>query len=214
MSSGDALAERLSGAGTVLLLDNCEHVVGQVAALVGSLLAAVPHLRVLATSQVPLGVEDEYVHALEPLGQDDSVRLFTPSGPAAEATAGSRPRRHVGDRGRVPIPGRPAAGDRAGRVARALAVGAGHRPPPGRPVRVAARPQQPATRETTRALGRDRVELRAAVPRRPAWAVGAVVLRRQCLARRDRARPGGPRCACRFGAGHDQPVGRSLAGQR
>ena len=66
------LRERLSGAGTVLLLDNCEHVVETAAALAGSLLEAVPQLRILATSQVPLGIEDEYVHVLEPLTHDDS----------------------------------------------------------------------------------------------------------------------------------------------
>ncbi|MET0997390.1 MAG: BTAD domain-containing putative transcriptional regulator [Marmoricola sp.] len=77
VTGAEALAERLSGAGTVLLLDNCEHVVRQVAALVGSLLDTAPQLRILATSQVPLGVEDEYVHQLEPLSQDESVLLFT-----------------------------------------------------------------------------------------------------------------------------------------
>lgn len=78
VSGGEhALRERLSGAGTVLLLDNCEHVVAPVGALVRSLLDAVPQLRVLATSQVPLGLEDEHVHPLEPLTQDQSVALFT-----------------------------------------------------------------------------------------------------------------------------------------
>jgi predicted ATPase/DNA-binding SARP family transcriptional activator len=77
VASGDALAERLSGAGTVLLLDNCEHVVAQAAALLAMLLDTVPNLRVLATSQVPVGVEDEHVHPLEPLSQDESVQLFT-----------------------------------------------------------------------------------------------------------------------------------------
>ncbi len=72
-----ALHERLSGADTVLLLDNCEHLVGQVATFVQSLVDAVPALRILATSQVPLGIEDEHVHQLEPLTQDDSVALFT-----------------------------------------------------------------------------------------------------------------------------------------
>ncbi len=72
-----ALHERLSGAGTVLLLDNCEHLVVEAGTLVGSLLDAVPQLRILATSQVPLGIEAERVHQLQPLTQDDSVALFT-----------------------------------------------------------------------------------------------------------------------------------------
>ena len=71
-----SLHERLSGADTVLLLDNCEHVVDRVALLVQSLLDAVPQLRVLATSQASLGVEEEYRQQLEPLTQEQSVTLF------------------------------------------------------------------------------------------------------------------------------------------
>ena len=72
-----ALQARLVDASTVLLLDNCEHVVGPVAALVRSLLDAAPQLRILATSQVPLGVQDEHLYGLDPLTHDDSVALFT-----------------------------------------------------------------------------------------------------------------------------------------
>ncbi|WP_395658419.1 BTAD domain-containing putative transcriptional regulator [Nocardioides sp.] len=72
-----ALRERLSGAETLLLLDNCEHVIDAVADLVRSLLDDVPVLRVLATSQTPLGLEDEDVHPLAPLSQQDSVELFS-----------------------------------------------------------------------------------------------------------------------------------------
>jgi predicted ATPase/DNA-binding SARP family transcriptional activator len=70
------LRERLVGAQTVLLLDNCEHVVENVNALVGSLVKDVPGLVVLATSQVPLGAEEELVYHLEPLSTEDSVTLF------------------------------------------------------------------------------------------------------------------------------------------
>ena len=62
-----ALLERLAGAETVLLLDNCEHLVEGVGALAGSLLDAVPRLRLVTTSQVPLGIEAERVYVLEPL---------------------------------------------------------------------------------------------------------------------------------------------------
>lgn len=71
-----AVHDRLSATGTVLLLDNCEHLAGPAATLVASLLGAVPQLRVLATSQAPLGLEEEYRYQLEPLTQDDSVLLF------------------------------------------------------------------------------------------------------------------------------------------
>ena len=52
-------ARPLAGAETVLVLDNCEHVVDGVAALVTRLLDRAPRLRILATSQVPLGVDGE-----------------------------------------------------------------------------------------------------------------------------------------------------------
>ena len=75
--AGDAqLRERLAGAQTVLLLDNCEHVIDHVDDLVGTLLDDVRGLRVLATSQVPLGTEEEVVFHLEPLSPEDSVAMF------------------------------------------------------------------------------------------------------------------------------------------
>jgi predicted ATPase/DNA-binding CsgD family transcriptional regulator/tetratricopeptide (TPR) repeat protein len=55
----DTLAERLRARHLLLVLDNCEHVVGACAELVGALSSACPRLRVLATSRVPLVVEGE-----------------------------------------------------------------------------------------------------------------------------------------------------------
>jgi predicted ATPase/DNA-binding SARP family transcriptional activator len=72
-----ALRERLAGAETVLLLDNCEHVVESVGTLVGALHDAAPRLRILTTSQVPLGVDGEHVYHLGPLSGAGSVELFT-----------------------------------------------------------------------------------------------------------------------------------------
>jgi len=57
-------------------LDNCEHVIEKVDQLVPTLLDAAPRLRVLATSQAPLGLEDEHLYQLEPLSQEESVTLF------------------------------------------------------------------------------------------------------------------------------------------
>ena len=55
-----ALLDRLAGAETLLVFDNCEHVVDAVADLIGRLLDAAPQLRVLATSQLPLGLDGEH----------------------------------------------------------------------------------------------------------------------------------------------------------
>lgn len=57
-----------------LILDNCEHVVDQVAALVGRLLADHPPLHILATSREPLRARDERLFRLAPLAvQPDPV---------------------------------------------------------------------------------------------------------------------------------------------
>jgi predicted ATPase/DNA-binding SARP family transcriptional activator len=59
----DALAQRP----TLLVVDNCEHLVGDVARLVDTLLGRVAGLRVLATSREPLGVGGEALAMLPPL---------------------------------------------------------------------------------------------------------------------------------------------------
>jgi predicted ATPase/DNA-binding SARP family transcriptional activator len=90
-----ALVERLKASAAVVILDNCEHVVDAAAALAIRLLDAVPALRVLCTSQVPLDVDGEAVLELAPLPLDAAVELFTrraaarhrtpPAGEAARA---------------------------------------------------------------------------------------------------------------------------------
>src|SRR5690242_10532669 len=52
----------------LLVLDNCEHVVDAAAQAVELLLHAAPAMRVVATSQEPLGVEGECIFRLAPLG--------------------------------------------------------------------------------------------------------------------------------------------------
>jgi len=77
LSGGEqALLDRLAGAETVLVLDNCEHVIDGAADLATRLLDRAPPLRILTTSQAPLGVDGETVHAVDPLPLADSVTLF------------------------------------------------------------------------------------------------------------------------------------------
>ena len=66
----EAVANRLTGAQTLLVLDNCEQVIEGAARLVDLLLDRCPALTVLATSRVPLAVEGEYLWPVEPLGTD------------------------------------------------------------------------------------------------------------------------------------------------
>lgn len=71
------LAAALAAKRMLLVLDNCEHMVEEVAALVLALLRGAPGLRVLATSQEPLGLTGERVLPVGPLPEPDAVRLFT-----------------------------------------------------------------------------------------------------------------------------------------
>ncbi|MGW1911886.1 BTAD domain-containing putative transcriptional regulator [Streptomyces sp. NPDC002076] len=60
----------------LLILDNCEHVIGAAAALAETLLTHCPGLTVLATSREPLGVPGESVRPVEPLVPEQAHRLF------------------------------------------------------------------------------------------------------------------------------------------
>ncbi|WP_214108677.1 BTAD domain-containing putative transcriptional regulator [Acrocarpospora catenulata] len=77
------LVEKLSGgAETLLVLDNCEHLLDAAARLADELLGRCPRLRVLATSREPLGIVGESLVPVPPLHLPDershgpAVRLF------------------------------------------------------------------------------------------------------------------------------------------
>ena len=71
------LLAALDGRDTILVLDNCEHLVAHVAALAEALLTTCPRLRVVATSREPLGVPGEVLHPVDALAEPDAVQLFT-----------------------------------------------------------------------------------------------------------------------------------------
>ncbi|MGW4962940.1 LuxR C-terminal-related transcriptional regulator [Nonomuraea sp. NPDC004186] len=84
-----SLAEYLHDKRLLLVLDNCEHLLPQVAALAGDLLAMAPELRVLATSRQALHVPGELILEVPPLNvpgtaemsmdgalENEAVRLF------------------------------------------------------------------------------------------------------------------------------------------
>jgi predicted ATPase/DNA-binding CsgD family transcriptional regulator len=71
----EAVARVLARRQLLLVLDNCEHVIGAVAALCAGLLAAADDVRLLATSREPLRVAGEARYRLAPLpvpGPDDA----------------------------------------------------------------------------------------------------------------------------------------------
>ncbi|MBK3603830.1 winged helix-turn-helix domain-containing protein [Streptomyces sp. MBT54] len=77
------LTEHCAPRRMLLLLDNCEHVVGAAAALADHLLSHCPQLTVLATSREPLGVPGEFVRPVEPLPDPMALRLLAERGAAA-----------------------------------------------------------------------------------------------------------------------------------
>ncbi|MFF9197011.1 BTAD domain-containing putative transcriptional regulator [Streptomyces sp. NPDC014779] len=79
----DRLVEQCAGRRLLLLLDNCEHVVGAAAALTELLLARCPGVTVLATSREPLGVPGEVVRPVGPLPEGPALRLLGERGAAA-----------------------------------------------------------------------------------------------------------------------------------
>ncbi|WP_285707663.1 BTAD domain-containing putative transcriptional regulator [Microtetraspora sp. NBRC 16547] len=97
MPAVERLADALRPRRLLLVLDNCEHVVEPVSELAERLLRSVPGLRILTTSQEPLGLPGEVVWSVPPLQvpghaadvaeleRADSVRLFV-----ARASASAR----------------------------------------------------------------------------------------------------------------------------
>jgi predicted ATPase/DNA-binding SARP family transcriptional activator/DNA-binding CsgD family transcriptional regulator len=74
----DVLLEALRHKATLLVADNCEHLVGAVARLAETLLESCPHLRVLATSREPLGATGEltwHVPFLSTPGEQQSLTV-------------------------------------------------------------------------------------------------------------------------------------------
>lgn len=66
-----AIIRRLENEDALLLVDNCEHVIATLAPLAYRLLAALPNLRILATSRETLGIAGERVLRLLPLAVHD-----------------------------------------------------------------------------------------------------------------------------------------------
>jgi predicted ATPase/class 3 adenylate cyclase/DNA-binding CsgD family transcriptional regulator len=75
------VAAALSSRRLLLVVDNCEHVLKDVAAVIHTILGRSGNARILATSREPLGVEGELVHGVPPLtveggSASEAVTLF------------------------------------------------------------------------------------------------------------------------------------------
>jgi predicted ATPase/DNA-binding winged helix-turn-helix (wHTH) protein len=95
--TAERLAAALRARRLLLVLDNCEHLIGAAAREAETLLGAVPGARILATSQEPLGLDGECSYRLSPLEfpadetaeltaalRHDAVRLFAARARAAD----------------------------------------------------------------------------------------------------------------------------------
>ena len=71
----DSLCLHLGSREVLLVLDNCEHLVGACASLAEALLHSCPELRILATSREALGVSGETIFDVPPLSLPDPRRL-------------------------------------------------------------------------------------------------------------------------------------------
>jgi predicted ATPase/class 3 adenylate cyclase len=81
----ETLADHLRERSSLLVLDNCEHVVDTVAELTVELLKECDGLKILATSREPLKVPGEVTWRVPPLGRDEAVRLFAARAMAHDA---------------------------------------------------------------------------------------------------------------------------------
>ncbi len=64
----DTLVDAVGGRSLLVVLDNCEHVIGACAKLADALLRGCPNLGLLATSREPLGIDGERVYRVPSMG--------------------------------------------------------------------------------------------------------------------------------------------------
>ena len=93
VAAADALAHALARRQLLLVLDNCEHVIGAAAELCGRLLLGADDVRVLATSREPLQIAGEARYRLGPLTLPGPDNPADPDGSEAVALFADRARR-------------------------------------------------------------------------------------------------------------------------
>jgi len=110
------LVAAVGGRSLLVLLDNCEHVIGACAKLADALLRGCPNLALLATSREPLGIDGERVYRVPSLG-------VPADGADGEAVRASEAVRLLADRAAaqgVPLAWDEPAVEMAGRICRRL----------------------------------------------------------------------------------------------
>ncbi|MCU1513044.1 MAG: hypothetical protein JWO10_134 [Microbacteriaceae bacterium] len=85
VGSRERVLEALAARQVLLVLDNCEHVIAEAAALAQDLLGALPQLRILATSREPLSIPGEAFVTMGPLAHPTEADLADNVDPLAFA---------------------------------------------------------------------------------------------------------------------------------
>ena len=189
-SAEDTVLGWLADRQTLLVLDNCEHLLDGVVGLLERLLAGSPGLSVLATSRARLLVPFEWVFPVPGLsleaddgGPGDAVELFLERAAAGGSTLTSDDTERVA--ARLPGPRRHGAGDRAGRRPCPVARSGRDRGRARGPVTTTGR--WPADRRPASLAALDaRLELRAAGRTRPGGAAPGLGVRGAVHRRRGR----------------------------
>ncbi|PZR91986.1 MAG: hypothetical protein DLM67_15410 [Candidatus Nephthysia bennettiae] len=75
-SDPDHLSRQLADREGIVLVDNAEHIVDEVAIAAEALLRGCPRLRLLVTSREPLGAEGEWTYRVGSLAEQDAIHLF------------------------------------------------------------------------------------------------------------------------------------------
>src|ERR1035438_7260413 len=95
VAAADALAGALARRQLLLVLDNCEHVIGAAEELCGRLLLGADDVRALATSREPLRIAGESRYRLAPLTLPDPDNPADPDGSEAVALFADQPKNAV-----------------------------------------------------------------------------------------------------------------------
>jgi predicted ATPase/DNA-binding XRE family transcriptional regulator len=81
------LAAQLRRRECLLILDNCEHVIDEVAAAAGAIVRNCPGITILATSRERLAIDGEHVYRLPSLSAVEALHLFEERANASDARA-------------------------------------------------------------------------------------------------------------------------------
>ena len=90
---GTSIVASLDTRRSLIVVDNCEHLVAGVAELVGQLVAGCPNVVVVASSRERLGLRAERIYEVPPMATSDGHVLFVER--ASSVRPGFQPDQHV-----------------------------------------------------------------------------------------------------------------------